>query len=555
MDKADSAVPIVFTLADNCYEMQNGQLSDSSGEPLSLRAKSTKVLQVLLKHHGRMVSKDELARIVWPETLPTDESISRCISDIRKVLGDTDHKLLETFPKRGYRINASIGRPLESPPTYPASDEASGSRWRIPTLAVAAIFLSAALLYWFWKAGVETSDPIPRETIAVLPFKNLSTDAPDHLSMGLAENLINELSEISGIRVIPESTSSIHVMDKSSPAELADLLSSRYLVFGEVRQANDQYHIAVQLVDGQDGMAIWAGTYSGSNEVLLNYRDDLMEHIVRELPVTLSEQDRQRLGNRKTNIPLAFEEVLLGRQAISTFTYANSLQAERHFRKAIDLDPQYSFAYAQLAATFAIRLENNWTVLTEADEERAFFYANKSVELDPESWLGHYALGRLHSIVSSKSLDAAETNLKKAISLQPDNDDARVYYAAVKVFQGKQEEAIPIIEAALATHPNPPFWYYLSYGNALFQSKRYADAVEPLNQCLEQLPTAPYCLRFQIANYTQLGQDDDAQWALDEYTVLGYESTLSAMMLAVLNQDHDSRAHIEGAYRAAGLAE
>ncbi len=555
MDQADSAEPLVFTLADNCYEMQNGQLSDSSGEPLPLRAKSSRVLQVLLEHHGKMVSKDELARTVWPETLPTDESISRCISDIRKVLGDSDHKLLETFPKRGYRINAVIGGHPESTQTDLPPDEVSAVRWQIAGVSGAAILVSVVMLYWFWIPAKETPVPLTRAVIAVLPFENLSADVPDHLSMGLAENLINELSEISGFRVIPESISATHATDKNSPVELANELGSRYVVLGEVQQANDQYQISVQLLDGQDGVVMWAGTYRGSNEVLLSYRDDLLEHLVRELPVKLTKQDKLRLANRKTNIPLAFEEVLLGRQAISTFTYANSLQAERHFRQAIELDPQYSVAYAQVAATFAIRLENNWTVLTEADEQRAFYYADKAVELDPELWSGHYALGRLHSVVSSKNLDAAVTHLKKAISLQPENDDARVYYAAVRIFQGKQQEAIPILEAVLATHPSPPFWYYLSYSNALFQSKRYADAVEPLNQCLEQLPTAPYCLRFQIANYAQLGQVEDAQWALDEYTMLGYESSLSAMMLAVLSQDPDNRTHIEGAYRAAGLVD
>jgi tetratricopeptide (TPR) repeat protein len=121
---------------------------------------------------------------------------------------------------------------------------------------------------------------------------------------------------------------------------------------------------------------------------------------------------------------------------------------------------------------------------------RALFYANEAVRLDPDLWMGHYALGRLNAVVAKQDLEVATVHLEKAMYLQPANDDIRVYLAATRVFKGLQIETIPLLEAALASHPNPPFWYFLSYGNALIQTGCYEDAVAPLLQCLEQMPTS-----------------------------------------------------------------
>ena len=156
--------------------------------------------------------------------------------------------------------------------------------------------------------------------------------------------------------------------------------------------------------------------------------------------------------------------------------------AERHFHRAIDLDEDYAQAYAELAAIYAIRLENGWTVLSEADEEKAFHFAEKALSIDPDLWLAHYSAGRLHSISANYDFTMAESHLERAMSLQPANDDARVYHAAVKVFQGKAEEAVAILKPILTTHPNPQFWYYLTLGNALFHVGNHDEAEEMFEQ-------------------------------------------------------------------------
>lgn len=390
------------------YLLREGQLHDLCDNPLQIRAKSGQVLALLISKAGTIVSKDSLAESIWTQVIVTDESIAQCISDIRKVLGDDSHSILETFPKRGYRINAVYCEPPRS-------------RW---SAASNPLIIAAAII---------TLTLIP---IAIFNEKGFSTTTTTKL---------------------------------------------------------------VQPV----------------------------------------------------NVDISIE-IDRGRKALSKFTYEDNLIAERHFRTAIELDPQNALAYAELVAAFAIRLENGWAVLTRADEERAFFYAQKAIELKPRLWLAHYALGRLHAVTGG-NLTLASEHLQHAMAIRPASDDARVYFAVVKIYQGAQDEAIPILEAVLASHPTPPFWYFLAYGHALFQAKRYEDAKAPLFTCLSQMPNAPYCLRFQIANFAQLGRLDDAEWAIEEYSASGQTATFSAIMDALQVRDSDNRKHFAAAFKKAGL--
>jgi DNA-binding winged helix-turn-helix (wHTH) protein len=420
----------LYTLATVSIGIRAGQLYDGSEEPLALRAKPSQMLKFLLEHRDSVVSKDELAKAVWPETLATDESISKCISEIRKVLGEDSHSVLETYPKRGYRIHAT------------AED--------IPDRSVATRSRSKNLQRWI-----------------------LLVSAPLLVSAGYWAVKTNPLT-----------------VDSTQDSSIA-----------------------------------------------------------------LTEQNQRRLETIHTASEAAYNALLGARIAVSRFTYKDSLEAQRLFRTAIEHDPSYALAHAELGAAFAIRLENSWTVLTHADEARALFYANEAVRLDPELWMGHYALGRLNAVVTSQDLEAATAHLEKAMSLHPANDDIRVFLAVTQILKGQQTEAIPLLEAALASNPTPPFWYYLSYGHALIQAGHHEDAVAPLLKCLEQMPTSPYCLRFQIAKYALIGRIDDAQWAAEEYGALGFDVTIPAITANTQVQHPDNRALIVRGLRKAGIPE
>ena len=247
----------------------------------------------------------------------------------------------------------------------------------------------------------------------------------------------------------------------------------------------------------------------------------------------------------------AYLEVLKGRVSANRYNSDESLIAERNFRRAIVLDPNYARAYAELGTLFAVRFENGWTVLQTEDKEKALYYANKSVELDPGLGLGHYALGRLHSVFGN--LDVAEAHLQRAMSLQPENEDARAYYGVVLNFKGDTERALAVLEQAVRSHPNPPYWYYLGLGAALFFSDQYEAAELVLEKCLELAEKSPYCLKYKIALYGETGRIADAQAAADDYESWGFDASVGSVM-NLMNESHpDDRARLESAFRSAGL--
>ena len=542
--------PQPVKLGDALYTLRRGELYDSDGQLLPMRAKSAKVMAVLLSEPGRIFSKDEIAREVWPDVIASDESISQCISEIRKALHDREHAIVQTVPKRGYSINADI----------PEVHKRIGTRF-LPfiTSALVLAVIGVAIVLPMIGADEHQNATLPngeplRDLVAVLPFQSLNNAGDDaYLTLGLAEDLTIQLSELSAVSVLPSTRSFAVANDVNAPLDVAKSLDARYLVYGRIHYGKKVLQVSVQLIDGIEGTNVWAGKYDVARDDLLTYQQAVLGNLTKAMSVALSERDERLIEVPATSSKQAFEEVLKGRVAANEFSNQANLLAEKHFRKAVSLDPNYARAYAELAAVYAIRFENAWSVLAKADEERALYFAQKAIELDPNLWLAQYAIGRIYSTVSESDLEAAEQHLRIAMSLKPDQDDARIYFGAVKIFAGHAEEALAIIDSVLATHPAPPFWYFLGQGHALLHLGRHEEAAIALEKCLDQMPTAPYCLRFQIANYGLMGQRDDAQWAAEEYAILGHDTTIEAITGLLQDRHPDYIKRLRQGFSAAGL--
>lgn len=537
-------------LGDALYTLRRGELFDSDGQLVAVRAKSAQMMAMLLGEPGRIFNKDEIAREVWPDAIASDESISQCVSEIRKALNDSEHAIVKTFPKRGYSINAEFPDLQKRTKTRLLPLIASALAISIIGATIVAQFIGPNELQ---NTAHPSTEPL-RDLVAVLPFQSLNSAGDDaYLTLGLAEDLIIQLSELSAVNVLPSTWSFAVANDVDAPLDIAKRLDARYLVYGRIHHGEEVLQVSIQLIDGVEGKHVWAGKYDVARDDLLTYHQAVLGNLTKAMSLALSERDERLIETPATFSKQAFEEILKGRVAANEFSNQANLLAEKHFRKAVRLDPSYARAYAELAAVYAIRFENNWSVLLEADEEKAMYFAQKAIELDPELWLAHYAIGRIYSTVNESDLDEAQRHLRIAMSLKPDNDDARVYFAAVKNFAGESTEALAIINSVLATHPAPPFWYFLSKAHVLILLDRNEEAAMALENCLEQMPTSPYCLRFQIANYALMGQSDDAEWAIEEYEILGYDTNIATMMSSMLDKHPDNIDRLRQGFTAAGL--
>ncbi len=467
-------------------------------------------------------------------------------------------KINEIFVPLGKQKVKNISRSLELF-CWPSDDAHRYRRRKLAKkwpYAVAGLAICAAVLGWVIRPGPPEATQTLREVVAVLPFKTPEGASGDRIiSDGIAQDLTIRLAEVSGVSVVPSSVA-FSVTDRGLAAiEAARSLGARYVVDGSVFISNDALRIAVELIDGAKGTITWAGAYDGSSLQLVEFRDRIIEDVATGISGQITDRDLDRLRGTGTNNPDAYKEIILGRQAATAFSREASYVAERHFREAIDLDENYARAYAELAAIYAIRLENGWTVLSTEDQEKALYFADRALSIDPDLWLAHYAAGRLHSLSAEDDFTKAEHHLERAMALQPANDDARVFYASLKTFQGKADEAVAIIEPIVATHPNPPFWYFFLLGIAQFHGENHEAAEHAFDRCLEQMPTSPYCLRHQIANYGAMGRHEDALWLLEEYGTLGFDTSISSIMDLLHLEDLTYRQRMEQSLREAGLSD
>jgi TolB-like protein/DNA-binding winged helix-turn-helix (wHTH) protein len=536
------------------FDTEALQLRDADGRVVPLRAQSAQVLKVLIGAEGQLVTKDAIMDRVWSDRFVTDDSLVKCISDIRKALGD-DAELLVTVPKRGYSLDdkpvAEAFRQIDL--------RAARKGWQFSRIGVAILLVVLVAVALATTLRDRDADP-NSITIAVLPFRNTDGDADQrYLSDGVAEDLITALSQISDLRVISRGTSFAYSPDNADIRNIAETLQADVILEGSIRRRGDDLRLTIALVDGTTGQNIWAKHYDGGHVDLLVFQTDVLEELVRTLSVRLSRAERKRLGVRGTSDIEAYDAYLKGRELENLFTRRTNREAESTLRQAIARDPEFALAHAHLALTLSFRVENIWVENTESTIAEAFALAERAIDLDPELPFSHFVLGRLFSRNFAHDLpDATEkafAGFERAIELDPNYLDAYVFKANLHVFTGEAEKALPLVDTALERNPTPPYWHLFAAGMARYFVGDF-EAAEPfLVAARDKNPTAPFPHRYLIATYGMLRQSDDAEWAAIEYEALGRNASVQAMVTEGSIVDDAYREKFAEGLRAAGLPE
>ena len=325
-----------------------------------------------------------------------------------------------------------------------------------------------------------------KPSIAVLPFTNMSGDIEqDYFSDGMTEDLITDLSQISGLFVISRNSVFTYKGKAVKVEEVAKDLGVRYVLEGSVRRVSDQVRITAQLIDAKTGHHVWADRYDRDIKDIFALQDEVTGKIVEALAVNLVADEHARLTKKGTDNLGAYDLVLRGSSHFRRFTKESNELAREMFEQAVQFDPNYTAAYEGLVWTRLMAWMYGWSHDPKLLDD-ALELGKKAVSLDESSPQGHVILGNVY--LWKKRHKEAIAEFEKAVSLNPNDADALSSLGGALVFSGLPEKALGYIEKAIRLNPNYPEYYIFTLGQAFFQLKMYEEAVMALRKSIIKNP-------------------------------------------------------------------
>ena len=390
-------------------------------------------------------------------------------------------------------------------------------------LALVAVLIVGAIALVVWNHYLRPTVPparVPSEkapaleltgkpSIAVLPFVNMSGDPEqEYFSDGMTEDLITDLSKISGLFVISRNSVFTYKGKAVKAEEVGRELGVGYVMEGSVRKAGDMVRITAQLIDANTGRHLWAERYDRDLKDIFSLQDELRQQIVAALRVKVKEVERKRVMRKDTANLNAYDYALRGWWYYKRYTKEANTQARLMFERAIGLEPDYASAYVGLGLTYYEEWAMQWSQDSQS-LERAFELAKKALALNDSLPNAHNLLG--HVYLWKKQHEQAIAEKERAVALDPNNADSYADLGEALMWAGRPEEAIPLVEKAMRLNPHYPVNYLFTLGSAYFLTERHEKAMEVLKRALILNPDFLGAHLMLAALYNELGQEEEAR--------------------------------------------
>ena len=454
------------------------------GATVHLEPKVMEVLVCLAQHAGEPIPKEKLLQTVWADTFVTDDVLTRSISELRRAFADDarESTVIQTIPKRGYRLLAPV--------TFVNGNIATPGVQEAGRLTVRS------------RRDAKTIN-----SLLVLPFTNASGD-PDaeYLSEGITEAIINHLSQLSKLRVVPRNTAFRYKTREADAASLIRELGVDAVVTGRVVQRGESLVVCSELVDLASEAQLWGERYNRQLSEIFSVQEEIAAQVSEALRLQLTGEEKQRLSRQHTQSREAYLLYLKGRYHCARRTAENLKRAVPCFQRAIQEDPGYALAYAGLAEGSILLTWANGLSLIEGIEQ-AKRAAHKAVEIDPHLAGGYTVLGFVSAC--DRDWETSELAFRHAIQLNPGDSLAHSWYAVSLTAMGRSDEAIASIRKAQQIDPlslvllHHAAWVHL-------HARRYDEATVYCREALEMEPNYPLCTFWLGIACTEKGMHEEA---------------------------------------------
>jgi TolB-like protein/class 3 adenylate cyclase len=391
--------------------------------------------------------------------------------------------------------------------------------------------------------------PPIRPSVAVMPFANLSGHADqDYLSDGIAEDIIVNLAKFRELFVIARNSSFTFKGRTATPQQIGSDLGVRYLLEGSVRPSEQRVRITADLVDARTGREVWGERYDRSLGDIFAIQDEVTQLIVATLVGEIDDAELRRIGERDAPDLEAYGFFLRGQQAFYRYSRESNVVAQHMYRKAIELDPGFSRAYAALSRTYHYDWQFSWSESSAASLDRACELAREAVATDDLNARAHAELGFVY--LFQRQYEKARLELQRGLALNPNDADTMAELSAVEVYSNP-ERALELIRGAMRLNPHYPDWYLWYLGDAYYGLKKYQDVVDTIE--LMRNPTLGR--RLLAASYAHLGKLEEARWQAERILAADPNFSIAAFVAKLPEIDAETGASfIEGLHKA-GLPE
>jgi TolB-like protein/DNA-binding winged helix-turn-helix (wHTH) protein/Flp pilus assembly protein TadD len=487
------------------FDSLRRQLHDAQGKPLDLPARSIDALQFFLERRGQDVSKDQLMKALWPNTIVEENNLNQAIFALRRALGDDANapRFVMTLPGRGYRFIAEPEAPPAPAPSPPARPVAELPRYI--AIGVVALIAIGGLAAMFWPRGpAANAAPV---SVAVLPFTALLAEQSDPaLELGMTDTLISQLGTVRGVTV-----SSLNAVRRARGADVEAADAGKALGVEAVLESNilrkdERIRVSSRLIRVRDGQTLWAGTFDEPISDIFAVQDSIAERVMRTLAPHLA-TGAQPARLRSTDNTEAYQLYLSGFYQQQRRDIDGLPMAVEKYEAAILMDPGYAQAWGALSRALAAQgvfgTRPPMAVFPRAKEA-----ALKAVELDPDSAEAQAALAHVLAVYDRKYQEA-EQHYTLAKRLGPNTPEYYLLSSINDANLGRMKEALAEARRAIAIEP-ASLLFSANLGMLLYFNRSYDEAETVLRRVVELQPHFDHARNFLGRTLLAKGDVDGA---------------------------------------------